>query len=298
MLDWAHSHGIMKQKSFNLIWHISNAVAKGHVASLTWFYTHQYPMSITPTMLQEASRNGHVQVLDWLARTLPVPFPWMGAGVVESACASGHTHVLDWWIAAARDPTLPPGRVPLEYWALALDRATTIQVLDWWLFGNHGLPLKYTSDCVSLISHWKNGATDAMDLWAASGHPMLYGHQYMEKIAMKSQVQLLEWLRANGYALKVRREWYDRLYLQLRLLNGEVVVEDGKELVWNQRWNEFSEAVLRWWEEHIFREGGNDQLEILEPFAPSPLLIRSIPSQPTPPLPRTFLSRLGDLFKF
>lgn len=92
--------------------------------------------------IDEASRKGIVQVLDWWSES-GHKFSYTN-GAMDCASVRGHIEVLEWWKTSGLE---------LKYSELAMDRASEnghIAVLEWWKAC--GLKLIYSNDPMEMAS--------------------------------------------------------------------------------------------------------------------------------------------------
>ncbi|KAI9223666.1 hypothetical protein BC828DRAFT_375412 [Blastocladiella britannica] len=286
LLDWAHSHGAIQLTEMRLAWHVTAAAIKGHLSVLVWFQEHSMLNVDLSKLLNSVSKLGHVHILDWMVRTLDLSRAWPTARVIETACNQGHCLVLKWWInVAASNQVLVSTSVLLDYSADALDSASTVEVVDWWLHGGHGLPLKYTHLAMNNAS-CSLRCTALLDLWLASGLPLKYTHQALEEACSAVDIRVLEWWRTSGLRVQLPRAVYDRRRYQVQQLNGIPGTETNPLL---QSDVSVEQPVLQWWEQHVFDvgEGECDWIETL----PEPVRVPLVP-------PDSALARIGWAFGF
>ncbi|GAA6016065.1 hypothetical protein JCM11491_000657 [Sporobolomyces phaffii] len=194
-----------------------------------------------------ASAWGRTSVLEWAQRSLLglKPDPRTTAEAIDEASRHGQVQVLDFW----RDSGLP-----LNYSEAALDSATIkrqLGSLEWWK--NSGLPLKigYVLDFASMegstvcLDWWadsglavryskaalyslsKNGNVTLLDWWQHSRFNLVYDKEVLINATRYGQTKVLDWWLNSG------------LDIEYRYFDIEEALEDS---VANK------EATQKWWE--------------------------------------------------
>ena len=140
--------------------------------------------------VDEASKNGHIPVLNW----------WLSSGLVvsyseaslEGASSGGHVAVLDWW---------KHSNLPLKV-GKVMDQASAsghVDVLDWWL--TSGLPFTYDK---ALYKASNAGKIDVLDWWLASGLRLVYDSSVLFTATCHNRPDVLEWWKRSGLPIEYR----------------------------------------------------------------------------------------------
>ncbi|KAI9217150.1 hypothetical protein BC828DRAFT_270577 [Blastocladiella britannica] len=275
LLDWAESRGLIDARRLtDDAWTLAQVVSGGDLGVMRWLHVRRVRVPVKAAWLHAASGRGHVAALNWLARTLEWPFPCAGARALDAASQLGQLAVLDWWVQAASDPSLPTGRVTLDYSHEAMDKAADVTVLHWWTHRS-GLPLLYTENVIANAS--KSGTIDMLAWFRASGltlPPFPPSYDVLASLVHDKDLSTLDWWWGSGMLLSVTSTLYEARRAQVQQMLQEPVNETDHSGV--------SLRVLQWWQEFIFGD-----------WPPAMLRVVQVADQtaPTPPL-KTLFSRL------
>jgi hypothetical protein len=120
----------------------------------------KFNIHINESFITGASKNGHVNILEWwLKNNLELKY---NEDAIDEASGKGHVKVLEWWKNSGLE---------LKYTRKALESASQlghIDVLDWWK--NSGLPLYYSDIAFdyTIYSSCKN-MIEVHEWWITSG---------------------------------------------------------------------------------------------------------------------------------
>ncbi|ORZ32401.1 hypothetical protein BCR44DRAFT_128632, partial [Catenaria anguillulae PL171] len=147
-----------------------------------------------------AAKLGKVDILEWWRRNQGV-FPLkINYRAVAEASRQGHLHVLEWFYRYSR-PSVPKSeRVKMLYSAKAMDWASLekrIDVLDWWLAKSKVEPKE---DCLKLMYSpramgWasRKGHVDVLEWWANSGLKLKYATSALKWATENVHLDVLNW---------------------------------------------------------------------------------------------------------
>ncbi|KAI9217719.1 hypothetical protein BC828DRAFT_408249, partial [Blastocladiella britannica] len=248
ILDWAYPKGLGPPAASGEL--VRRLVYDGRLNVLQWYHGHGLTIIVPKSAVLAACETGRVEILDWMARTHGVGFPCKGANALDVASQYGWTSVLEWWLLAARDPSLWPGRVTIDYTHASMDNASNIEALEWWR--DSGLPMKYTSRAIE--RSLEAGQLDVLAWWKYSELPLWYGVDTIDRIYGPNPLPILDWWWQSKLPIRISSELHDRRSLELEKLNRHSTAWDGKP----------PESVLRWWEAHVFRPDGEDRVQVVE----------------------------------
>ncbi|KAI9217226.1 hypothetical protein BC828DRAFT_391731 [Blastocladiella britannica] len=115
VLDWAEQHGLLGMKKVHQVRHIVYQIcASGHLDVVQWYHRRELYFNIQPDAIRVASASDRVPMLEWLARTPELAFPFTKSNAMHAASEHGRRAVLEWTLRASCDPTLLPGRVVID----------------------------------------------------------------------------------------------------------------------------------------------------------------------------------------
>jgi hypothetical protein len=150
--------------------------------------------------LDEASRKGHIHVLQWW-KTSGLPLRY--GLVMDVASASGQLPVLEWWKNSG---------LPLEYGRHALRSASyrgEVEVLEWWK--RSGLRLIYDKEV--LVEATKFNRVEVLEWWKRSGLTVQYLLIEIEAAledAIGGGKEAMAWWIGQGIRFDVTvREWME-----------------------------------------------------------------------------------------
>ena len=175
---------------------IDGASRNGRVASLEWWANSGLPIEYTEAALELASAKNRLSILDWwLAQSRSGqlgPNKALKVGkVMDTASTAGHVQVLEWWARSQLEYKYDRqalyhaschGKVEVLQWWLesglqmifdqeALTGATKFnrrEVLEWW--DKSGLPIQYrTCDIEEALEDALMGGEAAREWWARKG---------------------------------------------------------------------------------------------------------------------------------
>ncbi|TGZ83953.1 hypothetical protein EX30DRAFT_393493 [Ascodesmis nigricans] len=172
-----------------------------HTFSVTGFSPEGTPGYYSPEALDEASRKGHLPVLEWwLESSLPLRYGL----VMDLASSSSHLHILEWWKNSG---------LQLEYGKRALTAASNkglVEVLEWWK--SSGLRLVYDKEV--LVEATKHNRVEVLEWWKGSGLRVEYSWIDIEG-ALEDAIGSVEearcWWEQQGVTWEGRavREWME-----------------------------------------------------------------------------------------
>ncbi|KAG0142878.1 hypothetical protein CROQUDRAFT_97026 [Cronartium quercuum f. sp. fusiforme G11] len=196
--------------------------AWGRVDVLEWAIKSKFgiPKQLNENSIDEASRNGHVNILEWWKQSnLKLTY---SINSLNLATQNSNLNVLNWWKCSGLE--LKIGNVldfgltldslnwwkksglNLNYSKLALYQAScqgNLNVLDWWL-NESGLQLVFDKDV--LIGSTKNGKVESLNWWSKSGLTIHFSFFDIEEaiedcIDQKSK-DVKDWWSARGLDLE------------------------------------------------------------------------------------------------
>ncbi|UKZ85564.1 uncharacterized protein TrAFT101_001419 [Trichoderma asperellum] len=137
-----------------------------------------------------ASKNGHVQVLQWWKQSgLPLLYTKVS---LEQASSNGHIPVLDWWLdTAARDCSIPLHSGRSLLWAAKNGHA---DVLRWW--HTSGICVGYEGGVALVASKW--GHVHALETWRklkGDENVIFDAEEVIFTATAYGRVDVLEWWR-------------------------------------------------------------------------------------------------------
>ncbi|CCX13520.1 Similar to Uncharacterized protein L696; acc. no. Q5UNV9 [Pyronema omphalodes CBS 100304] len=158
------------------------------------------PRDYNSEPLDEASRKGHIHVLQWWKSSgLPLRYGL----VMDVASAAGQIQVLEWWKSSS---------LPLEYDANALKCASyrgQVGVLEWWK--QSGLKLIYDQEILTEAT--KFNRVEVLEWWKKSGLTVQYLLMDVEAAledAIGGGKEAMEWWTRQGVRFDVTvREWME-----------------------------------------------------------------------------------------
>ncbi|KAI8801494.1 hypothetical protein BJ742DRAFT_578790 [Cladochytrium replicatum] len=217
VLKWWLSSGLDLYMSDNLIDRVSAngrvdvlefwriAVAKG----LKWqsepvgrflvplFGLWQTKLMWTDRAIDEASANGHINVLDWWLNrdddsTWKPQISWTSAAI-DMASANGHVEVLKWWHnVSTRNPNWK-----LKWTKKAMDLASQtghVASLEWWK--SSGLELKWSENVMDFAS--QTGVVESLEWWKSSGLEMKWNENAIVVAFQNGHSNVLAWWKGQG----------------------------------------------------------------------------------------------------
>jgi hypothetical protein len=120
---------------------VDRASRNGQVDSLDWWANCGLPFEYTEAALEYASSKNQTAVLDWFKQQHKTQgLPLKIGRVMDMASTAGHVEVLEWWARSGLEP---------KYDRHALQHASChgkVQVLQWWL--GSGLPLAFDQEAL------------------------------------------------------------------------------------------------------------------------------------------------------
>jgi hypothetical protein len=195
----------------------TTASAWGRLCVLEWAHKHNFGFDVViPDAMDEASRHGHVEVLQWWIRSgRPLEY---SENALSSATVKRQLAVLEWW----RNSGLPLkiGNV-LDF--ASMEGSTTC--LDWW--SKSGLPCKYTTAALYFLS--LRGNIPLLNWWRASRFQLSYDRSVLVGATKHGRLESLEWWLESGFPLT-----YNFFEIEEALEDAK----DGKEEVrewWSKR---------------------------------------------------------------
>ncbi|KAI9216794.1 hypothetical protein BC828DRAFT_392759 [Blastocladiella britannica] len=255
MLDWTERHGLHLAKKVHnhpiLSYHVFSG---GHLSVVQWYHQRRLYFLVRPNTIRLISEMGHVQLLDWIARTPELKFPCAESGAIDGASMQAHRPVLDWWLRASQDSMFPPGRVTFDYTHEAMDRANTPEILDWWL--HSCLPIKHSTD--ALLFATRHGRKNVLDWWRHSGLLLKCPGYLFDSLYYEEHIDGLQWWWASGLPLKIRNVTYLERQSQVAFLNAAVA--NGLD---QEQPGAPDILVLRWWEEHFLTDAAMNRIELV-----------------------------------
>uniref|UniRef100_A0A6C0ECJ4 Ankyrin repeat protein n=1 Tax=viral metagenome TaxID=1070528 RepID=A0A6C0ECJ4_9ZZZZ len=152
--------------------YVTSLCESGKLNILDYLFKHNKITEYHDISLDLASRNDHINILEWWYNSgLPLPLK-CSERALELASAKGHVNILEWWKKSG---------LPLEYDENVLRYASNnknINVLDWWL--NSGLPLKYSEKILNDILVF--GGIDVLRWWFNSKLLLKYPEYSQSKL--------------------------------------------------------------------------------------------------------------------
>ncbi|KAF4776267.1 flavoprotein [Colletotrichum scovillei] len=145
-------------------------------------------------VLDGASKNGHIQSLDWWWRRSGLPLRFTEAAL-EQASGKGHLLVLEWWRdAAAQDENivLRPGKSLL--WAAQHGQ---VDVIRWWVAS--GIPVANGDGVAKIASRW--GQVGVLELWRKlkGDDKLAFDGEVLVQPTIHQHIGVLEWWRKFAY---------------------------------------------------------------------------------------------------
>jgi hypothetical protein len=181
---------------------LNNASKNGHVKVLEWWVKSNLPLKYSDNALCDASKNGHVNVLEWWVKSnLPLKYD---ADVLRYASSAGHVNVLEWWknsglyIPEKYSYHSHSKDLTLKYSEIIVNTASVyghVNVLEWWK--NSGYPLEYNTEPLDSVS-----SVDALEWWKNSGLPLKYTYCSLYNASFTDNIDVLEWWKNSGLPLK------------------------------------------------------------------------------------------------
>ncbi|GAA5888264.1 hypothetical protein JCM5296_000252 [Sporobolomyces johnsonii] len=194
------------------------ASAWGRVRVLEWAKNSSFGLrpdaKITAEAIDEASRHGQVEVLDfWRNSGLPLHY---SEAALSSATIMGQLGSLEWWKNSG---------LPLKIGSVLdfVSKEGTTVCLDWW--ADSGLPVRYSKAALYTLS--KNGNLPLLDWWKNSRFPLAYDKEVLIIATRYGQTKVLDWWLKSG------------LDIEYRFFDVEEALEDS---VANK------EETQKWWE--------------------------------------------------
>ena len=139
---------------------------------------------LSPRAIDDASRNGHVEILEWWLNSGISPLSY-SEDALNHATIKKQLPTLEWWIASGLPLKL--GNV-LDFASMVKDGST--DSLEWW-HRKSGLSGGYTK--VALYEISKKGNTRLLDWWKSSGLPLVYDKEVLIGATRMGQVASLDW---------------------------------------------------------------------------------------------------------
>ncbi|EKM53432.1 uncharacterized protein PHACADRAFT_175854 [Phanerochaete carnosa HHB-10118-sp] len=194
---------------------IEGASRNGHVNSLDWWLNSSIPLEYGEAALEMASAKNRIEVLNWWKRNSKERTVHMKIGrVMDMASNAGHVGVLDWW--AKHQPEIKYDRQAM-YHASCHGK---VEVLQWWL--DSGLQLLFDPD--ALIGATRHNRPEVLEWWDKSGLPIQYRMCDIEEAledAIGGGEAARQWWRRKGVDFNANdKEWmnatetaHTRLYI-------------------------------------------------------------------------------------
>lgn len=196
-------------------------------------------MRASPDAIDDASRHGHVAVLDWWrwrSGIDPLELAY-SEHALSSATVKRQIDVLEWWLSPRAGGL--PLKLPnvLDFASMSGER----QILEWWLAKSQdkdlrrsrGVQAKYSRAAMYHLSC--RGDTSLLEWWRTdSGLPLKYDKDVLTGATKHGRVHSLEWWRTSG------------LELEYRFFDVEEAIEDAVV---------GTDDVAAWWRERGFEQG-------------------------------------------
>jgi hypothetical protein len=191
------------------------------------FLTKEYSVGA----LDNASRSGSVQALDWWFESgLPLKYT---EAALEQASSQGHIQVLEWWKEHSRYRSSPSAAKPQrEELKLKVGKSITyatqagsLPSIHFWV--ESGIPFSHEDTIAKLAS--AHGHTHILDYWRKlRGEKMLFDNQVLVGPTKMGHAHVLEWWKRSG------------LRVEYKTCDIEEALEDGVE-------GDAGESVRKWW---------------------------------------------------
>ncbi len=186
------------------------ASRNGHINSLDWWLNWGHPFEYTEASLESASSKKQIAVLDWWKRQHKrLGLPLKVGRSMDMASTAGHVEVLEWWASSQLEP---------KYDKLALQHASChgkVEVLRWWL--GSGLPLIFDQE--ALTGATRHNRPEVLEWWANSGLPIQYRMCDIEEALEETIIPgdgARNWWRKRGVDFTAN----DKEWMKLQSLSG------------------------------------------------------------------------------
>jgi len=184
---------------------IDHASANGHIDILQWCQDSITPFFHTENAMDLASDNGHVNVLQW----------WKDSGLkllytddaMDSASRNGHIHVLDWWKKSGL-------KMKYSFPIFVACSYGRVDVLEWWkknifdsdkkLENNSFLNGTMNIDIASVHGH-----INVLQWWKESGWPFTYSKHAINGASNERHINVLQWWKDSGLPFKYTQDMID-----------------------------------------------------------------------------------------
>jgi hypothetical protein len=205
VLEWAHEHNF----GFDRVdpEAMDDASRHGHVDVLEWWIRSGRPLEYSEHALQSATVKRQLAVLEWW-RTSGLPLKI--SKVLDFASMEGSTTCLEWWSASG---------LPCDYSTAALyflSLKGDIPLLNWWRSSR--FQLSYNRSV--LVGATKYGRLESLEWWLESELPLVYNFFEIEEAledAKDGKEEVREWWSRRGLSSAIKNENWDE-WMSDRLL--------------------------------------------------------------------------------
>ena len=181
---------------------VGRASRDGHVEVLDWWLNWGHTFEYTRRALDYASANHQIAVLEWFKRQHElIGLPLETRTVMYAASMAAQVEVLEWWARSELD-------LKCDTFVLAhASRYGKVEVLQWWL--DSGLPLVF--DQTALIFATEKNKPEVLEWWDKSGLAIDYQPCHIKRAFNISTDAAREWWKKKGVDFNVDYEGLEEI---------------------------------------------------------------------------------------